>query len=135
MINEGAAIGWLPASFFGICFVVAQWQLVVRPSFLYINVEGFAVGSKRRFHTYKWSDVEVFYVHSIHGNEMVMFNMSPGFQRSSAMRSAAKSFTGFEGALPDTYSMTPKELAALLNDYRHQFMERSTTYNAAELEP
>ncbi len=52
---------------------------------------------------------------------MVVFNFTKQYKKSEILRHVAKTLSGFEGALPDTYGMSLNEITALLNDFRSQY--------------
>ncbi|MEM6687019.1 MAG: STM3941 family protein [Bacteroidota bacterium] len=121
MIAAGDTIGWLVSGFFGICLVVAIVGMFPKANYLKLHKSGFELCSLFRKTKYQWEDVHMFKVKKMYVNTMVMFNFSEQFQQHITMRKVNTKLSGSEGALPDTYGLTAKELASLLNTYQQTY--------------
>jgi hypothetical protein len=118
MIANDKPAGWSVSSFFGLGVVVFIVNLPPSSSYLLLKKEGFTVCSLYRKSSFKWSDIEEFVVGYLIGPKMVVFNFSLTYDRQQKSRIISKAIAGYEGALPDTYGMSAKELAELLNNWK-----------------
>ncbi len=121
MISKGEMIGWPVSIFFGICCMVFIVVLLPNSFYLRISKNGFEVCSLFRSEFTAWDEVGRFESGYIGPSKMVVFNYSPGHRKYKAAKSVAKTMTGFEGALPDTYGKSAEALAKLLNEWRERF--------------
>ena len=71
--------------------------------------------------SYSWEDIESFTTGTANFKTMVTFNFSEGFQKYKTMRKISAGIGGAEGALPDTYGLKAKDLAYLMNEYKHNY--------------
>ena len=120
MGSDGQVLGWFCAAFFGIGALVCTINLLPNSSFLVLNSEGFTMRSLYREHSYKWTDVETFTVGSIGFRRMVVFNFSNGYSGQPRLRMIASAMTGAEGALPDNYGLSLRELADKMNKMKQE---------------
>jgi hypothetical protein len=126
MIQEGEKFGWLCAGFFGLGIPVALLQLHPKCSFLTVTEEGIEFAGLFRIARLRWSDISEFGVFDIRNHygfraaTMVGFNYSAEYQRTRRARALAKTLTGFEAALPDTYGFSAEALAQLLSTYHRE---------------
>jgi len=125
--KDGDTAGlWWCMAFFGLGALVFAWQLA-RPQILMLNVQGFSLGGGlvRSPKLVPWKDIEGFYV--VHRRrrigDMIGYNFAPGVKKSSVMRSVTRSL-GAEAALPQGWTLSPEEMAVLLNAYRQEAMAR-----------
>ncbi len=128
MILSDESIGWLPALFFGLGVVVFGVILLPNSAYLRVSQDGFTVCSLFRAQSYRWSDVGPFTVDRIGPNRMVVFNFSDQYRAFPPARKVASAITGYEGALPDSFGMSLKELACLLNEYRQTKLMAESLY-------
>jgi hypothetical protein len=101
--------------FFGLCALVAIIQLLPSASYLLLTKDGFTMCSIFRATTYRWCDIEKFFVITVVINEMVGLDFAKGFREAQAMRAISKGISGADGALPDTYGMRVEDLTTLMN--------------------
>jgi hypothetical protein len=125
MIQQGQWIGWLAVAFFGLGMIVFTVQLLFDASYLRVSSSGIEICGILRKHSYKWSDISHFYAGNIGPNKMVLFDFSATFKQAQMGRAVAKSLTGAEGALPDTYGFTAEALADHLNQWSVAHMPKS----------
>ena len=102
--------------FFALGIVVALLSLHPRGAYLEIDDDGFTVCSLFRKSFTAWKDVQDFYPVRIGSNTLVGWDYNPHFQAAATGRSVARTLTGTEGALPDTYGMLAETLAGLMNE-------------------
>ena len=119
-IAEWSWTDWLGIVFVGACFLSVLVNLVPGASYLRLDAQGMVVRSLYRTHATPWSDIAEFGVLVLPktGREMVGWNYMPGRGKPSFLRKLDFEFYGFEVALPDTYGMDAKDLAALLQSIR-----------------
>lgn len=125
MISDGFIIGWGSLLFFGLCALTFIVQLFPNASYLQIDKNGFTICALFRSHTYQRTEVSEFEVTRIGiVNRMVVFNFSESYRQQLAMRQIATATTGYEGGLPDSYGLSYRNLAALLNEYRSKSLQQ-----------
>ncbi|CAN5882011.1 hypothetical protein BH23ACT11_BH23ACT11_23670 [soil metagenome] len=117
-----AWFGWFVASFFGLCTLVFLVLLLPGSAYLKVTPEGFTICSLFRSSTYSWMAVESFKAGEIGlNNNGVVFDFSREYEGQELGRDIASSLAGHEGALPDTYGMSPEDLAEFLNRCRRRY--------------
>jgi hypothetical protein len=102
---------------FGISLIVFSINLIPNTSYLKIDERGLEMKNLFRTTFIPWQVVSGFTTKQIFLNKLVMFDIDERFLEQSKMKSK-------KGALPDTYGMSAKNLAALLNDYKNQLNNR-----------
>lgn len=118
MVSDGEHLGWFCAVFFGACAFVFAILLLPNSSFLKIDENGFTVCSLFRSHTYSWKDIQSFDIAIVGIQKMVVFNFSNTYKDARIARRMSVATCGYEAGLPDSFGLTPSELARLLNQYR-----------------
>jgi hypothetical protein len=118
MVKRGEALGWLPISFLGLCSLVFLVTVLPNASYLELHREGFTQVTMFKSATFRWQDVSEFSVGRVGLNKMVMLDFVPAWRNSSKLKMVAKSMSGHDGALPDTYGLSAEELVALLNEWK-----------------
>tara|TARA_Y100000294_G_scaffold140028_1_gene133668 strand:+ start:45 stop:509 length:465 start_codon:yes stop_codon:yes gene_type:complete len=117
MILDEETMGWFVSIFSGLGVVVFIIQLLPNASYLMLTSEGFEVKSLFRGNFTKWEDVTGFAAGRISSNKTVVFNYRKTHQKYKVGKQIARGLAGVEGALPDTYGMKAKDLAALMNEW------------------
>lgn len=122
MISKGHLLGWLPAVFFGSCFVIGIVNLIPGCSSLKLTEDGFEVRSMFRSWSVSWRTISEIGVYSLYQNgaeiaRMVGFNQTDEWRSQSRMKALSKSLSGFERGIPDTYGLSAEALAELLARY------------------
>jgi hypothetical protein len=118
MARGGKPEGYLGLAFFGLCALVAAAMLLPGTAYLRLTRDGFEVRSLFRSRQTRWADVGELRAGRIGLNAMVVFNFAPTYARAKKLRAVASVLTGVEGAIPDTYGYSAKDLAGLLNQWR-----------------
>lgn len=118
MVRSGEAEGYFVAGFFGLGLPVAALQFHPRAAYLELREDGFTFCGLFRAHSVRWADVREFGVMDVSGNLMVGWNFTADYARSGRARVVAKTLTGYEAALPDSYGMKPRELADVMESLR-----------------
>ncbi len=98
---------------FGISLIIFSINLIPNTSYLKINERGLEMKTLSRTTFIPWQAVSNFTTKQIFLNRLVMFDIDEKFLETSKMKSK-------QGAFPDTYGMSAKKLAALLNDYKEK---------------
>lgn len=117
--HKADAIDWLGVSFFGLGVVVFVVQLIPSASYLRIRSEGFMFCALfRKSPLIPWQDVSHFRVGNVppKGHPLVVFDWHTGSHRG--LRQVNRYLVDDTDALPDTYGLSPEELADLLNMWR-----------------
>jgi hypothetical protein len=124
MITSGEAKGWFVAGFFGLCALVAVIGLRPNTSMLVLEDHGFTVRSLNRSTTYRWEDVERFYVWTNPTSifsKFVAMDLAPHAEpTTTAGRFMLKvgRGVGAEAILPDSYGYKVANLVELMEAWR-----------------
>ena len=121
MTKDEGLMGWLIASFFGLCLIVFLIQLIPGSTQLLLTKDGFTMTSLFRSHFTKWADVKSFELGYLGRNKAVMFDYVDSHKKHSIGKSIAKELSGNHGALPDTYGMEVTELLILMNESKKKY--------------
>lgn len=113
LIERNLWIAILTIFLFGISLIVFSINLIPNTSYLKIDERGLEMKSLFRTTFIPWQVVSGFTTKQIFVNKLVMFDIDEKFLKLSKIKSK-------QGAFPDTYGMSAKKLAALLNDYKNQ---------------
>lgn len=124
LVSKGQGGGWLSIVFFGLCLAVCVVNLLPDASLLELSPEGLRVRSLFRDGFVRWGDVQAFTVRRVGFRRIVGWNYAPGYALHAAGRRVAAGLTGLEGALPDSYGLSPKALAELLEQWRQRYGRR-----------
>ena len=117
----GRVGGVVVFAFFGACALIAAVQLVMG-STLALDPDGFTTRSFGRSVTRRWTDVESFVLISPSAfNQIVGINF-PADHALPGVRKVTRGLLGYESALPDTYGMKARHLAALMNEWRARYV-------------
>lgn len=107
--------------FFGLGVLVSAILILPHSAYLKLTPEGFEVCSLFRKSFTKWDDIEKFliYKNPTSPTTMVGLLFDKNYEQQETSRGIAKSLTGgeVEGALPDTYGMSAKNLTILMNEW------------------
>lgn len=105
----------IPAAFF---LLIAVLLMLPDSAYLELTAEGFRVKNLFRATLYRWSDVAGAFAAIDSGPRgMVCFNFRADFPLSPKARRLAHKLAGYDGALPSTYGMSARDLAALMNEW------------------
>ena len=122
IIDREPNIAWGSILFFGLCAIVFIINLTPGSSYLKLTEEGLEIKSLYRSHFIPWESVKVFKVSEMriqyHTKKMVMFDYSNLYTKQKVGRKLARIVSGSEGTIPDTYGMSPENLAQFLNDWK-----------------
>ncbi|WP_131667089.1 PH domain-containing protein [Chryseobacterium taiwanense] len=117
LIEKNLWVAILTIFLFGISLLVFSINLIPNTSYLKIDERGLEMKNLFRTTFIPWQVISDFTTKQIFLNKVVMFNIDENFLRISKMKSR-------QGAFPDTYGMSAKKLATLLNDYKNQLDNR-----------
>lgn len=118
MISGGKNTGWFVSIFFSLCTIIFIVILLPNSYYLHISNQGFEICSMYRKSFTKWDEVEQFGFKYIGVKKMVVFNYSQDHSKFQTGKNMARTLTGAEGALPDTYGKSAEELVKLLNEWK-----------------
>lgn len=118
--NENAVVAWLCIAFFGLGVPVAVAMLLPGAASLVLDADGFEVTNIFRRYRARWADVTGFTVASLPpaGHAMVVYDDANA--KRSALGAINKSLVGRNAGLPDTYRLTPENLASLMAGWRER---------------
>lgn len=117
LIERNLWIAILTIFLFGISLIVFSINLIPNTSYLKIDERGLEMKSLFRTTFIPWQVVSGFTTKQIFVNKLVMFDIDEKFLKLSKIKSK-------QGAFPDTYGISAKKLAALLNDYKEKINRR-----------
>jgi hypothetical protein len=115
-LQKGERMMWFPVVFFGCCAVVFLLMLMPGAAYLRIEEQGLTFVSLFRPTTIAWDSVRGFYSGRMMRRSVVYIDYVSGSAGAPRLRALSKALCGHEGALPDTYSHSPEELASILNE-------------------
>lgn len=113
LLEKNMLIGILNIVFFGICLLIFIINLIPNSAYLKIDERGIEMKNLFRVTFIPWQAVSGFRTKSIFINKMVVFDLDQKLLESVNMKSKT-------GAFPDTYGMSAKKLADLLNGYKSE---------------
>jgi hypothetical protein len=96
-------LGWTCVLFFGLGIPASVAMLLPNSTFLRLDARGFEMSSFFRRHQVAWQDVGGFGLASVGGRRMIAIAYAPSYRGQRALRRAAASVAGIEGAIPDHY--------------------------------
>ena len=111
LLDKNMMISVLNMVFFGLCLIVFIINLIPNSSYLKIDVAGIEMKNLFKTTFIPWQAVSGFRTKYIFVNKMVVFDIDPKLLENSRLK-------GKTGAFPDTYGMSAKKLAELLNEYK-----------------
>ncbi len=114
LLEKNLLIAVLNIVFFGICLIIFIINMIPNSSYLTIDEKGIEMKNLFRTTFIPWQVVSGFKTKFIFVNKMVTFTIDEKLLKNSKMK-------GKTGAFPDTYGMSAKNLANLLNEYKAKF--------------
>jgi len=114
LLEKNMLIAVLNIVFFGICLIIFIINLLPNSSYLTIDEKGIEMKNLFRTTFIPWQALSGFKTKFIFVNKLVTFTIDEKLLESSKMK-------GKTGAFPDTYGMSAKNLANLLNEYKTKF--------------
>jgi len=87
-------------------------------SYLKLTDDGFEVKFSFKKYFTNWKDVKSFSVTPITSNRFVSYTFSDSYNKQEIGRNIAKSLSGSEAILPDSFGKKPEELAEIMNNWK-----------------
>lgn len=116
-VQQGSTlIGIFSIVFFGLCLVVSIINFIPKASRIVLKEEGLEMTSLFKTRILPWAAVNNFEPGWLVINRTVYFELN-----DEAMQVAKTKIK--RGALPDTYGMSAKKLASLLNEYKNYYTQ------------
>ena len=112
----GGAAGTIPGALFALFSVAFGVAMLPGATFLRIERGGFTYRSFFRSRTFTWDDVDGFGPTMVSGVEIVGFHSRRARRENPFATATSAALSGYGSALPDTYGLDARELAALLNE-------------------
>jgi hypothetical protein len=116
-IGDGNGWGWLGLSLFGLGMLVSPLMLAGKVK-LVLTSEGFTLRNLVNAVTYRWSDIEGFYVAPAGVTTIVAWRYASSVDRDLLARGVNRAFGLPEAGLGDTFGMSATDLAELMNTWR-----------------
>jgi hypothetical protein len=120
MIRDGDGWGWVAAVLFGLGVLVSVLNLAGTQS-LILTPSGFVLKSLLGKRTYRWSDIEQFYVAAVGVVTQVGWSYRPTYEGDIHARRLNRALGGPEAGLGDTFGMGGEDLARLMNAWRNHY--------------
>lgn len=114
LLEKKMWIAILNIVFFGFCLIIFLTNMIPGSSYLKIDERGVEMKNLFRTTFIPWQAVSGFKTKSIFINKMVTFTIDEKLLENFKIK-------GKTGAFPDTYGMSAKNLANLLNEYKTKF--------------
>jgi hypothetical protein len=117
--TQESGLLWGPLAVFAAAAVVSCW-LLARPLRLRLDAEGFTVsgGFQPQSRTVSWVDVGPFFIVGVgQGVRMVGYDLRPGARRAGGLSRLNRAL-GADEALPQGWTLSPDQLAEVLNTWR-----------------
>ncbi len=118
MIEEKGFMGWITFICFGLASIVFLLQFIPNSTYLKLTHDGFEVRSLFRSHFTPWDQILQFKAGYLGPNKGVVYDYSFKHQKQATGKKISKLLAGNEGGLPETYGMSAKDLAALMNEWK-----------------
>jgi hypothetical protein len=96
-------LGWTCVLFFGLGIPASAAMLLPNATFLRLDARGFEMSAFFRRHRVEWQHVADFALVQVAGRRMIAIAYAPAYRRPRALRRAASTMSGIEGAIPDYY--------------------------------
>lgn len=125
VVRSGDAMGWFALIFFALVAITAAAVMLPQASALRLDREGFEVTSLFRRHRTRWRDGAGFSVSRIPpaGQSLVVYDDVT--QSAKRLAKINVGLIGRNAALPDTYGLSPVELATLMAGWRERALARA----------
>jgi hypothetical protein len=116
-IRDGDGWAWLGLGLFGLGISTSLLMLAGKVK-LVLTPEGFTMRNLVNAVTYRWSDIDGFYVAPAGIKTIVAWTYSPSVDRDRLARGVNRAFGLPEAGLGDTFGMSASDLAELMNTWR-----------------
>lgn len=113
LLDKNIWIAVLNIFFFGLCFIVYIINFIPNSTYLKLNETGIEMKTLFKTTFIPWRSIKNFGTKNIVVMKMVTFDLD-----ENVIDEKLKSKTG---AFPDTYGMSAKKFAELMNEYKEQF--------------
>jgi len=122
---EKPFIGWACMIFFGLGIPVGLIMLFSPNStYLWLDTDGFEMGSFVKKTRIKWTDVAGFEFATIHNTKMIAIIYAPHYEGQKMGRAVAENLSGMEGAIPNSYNAPLDEVLKTLNEWQARYGRR-----------
>lgn len=123
IIMNGDFLAWFVTLFFGLVAGVGVLQLTGAGSHLELNADDFVIANFGRKTTERWDECANFSVYRVSRTELVVYDRARDVDTHKGEMN--RSISGRSSGLPDTFGMSAKDLAELMNAYQQHAVERS----------
>ena len=117
--------GWLVVGFFGLGTLVAPLMLLPGAGGLRLDSDGFEMMTLFRRHHSRWAEVSEFEVVCVPPTLQTMVAFDHARAEDSALAKANRILVGRTSGLPDNYSLSYEDLAAIMNEWRARAISRA----------
>jgi hypothetical protein len=118
VMHDDPLWGWLAVGFFAIAALVGALMLLPGAGGLRLDSDGFEMTSLFRRHRSRWTEVSEFEVVRLPPSLQKMVVFDDARTKDSALAKVNRSLAGRTGGLPDSYSLSCEDLAAIMNEWR-----------------
>jgi hypothetical protein len=120
MVRSGDPTGWFPLIFFALVAVVAAAAMLPGAGALLLDREGFQVTTLFRHHRTRWQDATGFMASRIPPASQRFVVYDDVTQSAKSLAKINVEIIGRNGALPDTYGLSPDDLASVMAQWRER---------------
>jgi hypothetical protein len=110
--------GWFGTGSFAVAALVAALMLLPGAGGLRLDSDGFEMTSLFRRHRSRWMEVSEFEVVRLPPSLQKMVVFDDVRTKDSALAKVNRCLAGRTGGLPDSYSLSHEDLAAIMNEWR-----------------
>ena len=123
IVMQGGFLAWFVTLFFALVAGVGALQLIGPGSHLELHADNFVVTNFGRKTTERWDECANFSVYRVSRTELVVYDRARDVETHKGEMN--RSISGRSSGLPDTFGMSAKDLAELMNAYQQHGVERS----------
>ena len=121
LLHIGHFWGWVMIGFFSLGIPVAIYMMLPGRNSLRLDRDGLHMDALVKPLKLRWSEVDEFYLATLHGNKMIGIRYSSSYGQLRLARQVAWRLSGMEGALPNQFVLPPEEVCETLNRWRAKF--------------
>ena len=123
LLDKQVEIAVLTFAFFGLGAVALVVRLF-RPALVRLSPRGIVIYNGWKERAFVWSDFAEFRLVRVRRNVFVGFTMSGTFTGKLALSGANRALAGIDGALPNSLTLSQRDLAELVQDAAKKWAPR-----------
>jgi hypothetical protein len=124
VLKKDPLVGWITAIFFGLGIPLSILMLFSKRVYLKLTADGFEMASLFNKQMIRWSDVDGFRLGQVRNVKMIAIVYEPDYKGQKMLRKVSASLAGMEGAIPNSYVVSPDALLPTLNEWHARFAKK-----------